>query len=139
MKAPRRAFMLIQIMFVLVLLAAFTVAGTRVLRMSVLTTQKASREQEWALRVERALGALRADVWQAKSIDSNEPGRLRISGGTDGPVEWRTGDDGELVRSTDNGVQKWPELHVRFQGQGLAILLTHNQHTLAVLERGVTP
>jgi Tfp pilus assembly protein PilX len=131
----RRGFMLGNILFVLILLAAFTLAATRVFRLSILSTQSAARDQERSLRLEQAMRKLRADVWQAASIQNVEPGQLRLTNSTS-PLEWRADAEGNLIRTAGQDVQTWNTLQVTFARQGPAILLKQRDKTVAVLEQG---
>jgi Tfp pilus assembly protein PilX len=132
----RRGFMLGNILFVLILLAAFTLAATRVFRLSILSTQSAAKDQERSLRLEQAMRTLRADVWQAASIQAVEPGQLRLTN-SNSPVEWRTDAEGNLTRTAGQDSQTWNTLHVSFTHQGPTILLKEKEKTVAALEQGV--
>jgi hypothetical protein len=127
--------MLGNILFVLILLGAFTLAATRVFRLSILSTQSAAKDQERSLRLEQAMRTLRADVWQATSIQAVERGQLRLIN-SDSPVEWRAGAEGSLTRTAGQDSQRWNALQVNFARQGTTILVKEKDKTLAVLEQG---
>jgi type II secretory pathway pseudopilin PulG len=132
----RRGFLLVNILVVLMLLGAFMLAATRVFRLSILSTQSASREQERALRLEQAMRALRADVWQASAVQSVQPNQLQLTTG-DSPVRWDIDGEGNLTRSAGKDSQSWSTLNMTFSGDGRAILVKRKDEPIAVLEQGV--
>ena len=126
---------MINVLFALMLLGAFALAATRVFRLSLQTTESSAKGQERSLRVEQALHTMRADVWQADSVDAVESTTMRLAE-ADGAVEWKTRGEGELVRTAGKDVRKWTTLDLRFERQGSALLVRDKDETIAVLERG---
>ena len=155
----RRGFTMTHLMLTLMLLGAFTVVASRVFRLSLQTSQGAARANERDLRLEQALHTLRADVWEARSFDRVEPTALTIAT-PDGLVQWQTTAEGELIRKAggrgsagagspaagDSGsreglpnredTRQWADLGLRFRRQGSAVLLTHDESVVAVLQQG---
>ena len=133
---PRKGgFVLINVLFALMLLGAFALAATRVFRLSLQTTESSAKGQERSLRVEQALHTMRADVWQADSVDAVESTTMRLAE-ADGAVEWKTQGEGELVRTAGKDVRKWTTLDLRFERQGSALLVKDKDETIGVLQRG---
>ena len=128
-----RAFTIGHMLFALVLLGAFAVAAARVFRQSVLTTRTAAVGQERSIRLEQALRTLRADVWQATSVDAIQATHIHLAA-PDAAIQWRS--DAHLTRTAGKDSQTWTDLALRFERQGSAILVRDKEHLLAVLERG---
>ena len=128
-----RAFTIGHMLFALVLLGAFAVAAARVFRQSVLTTRTAADGQERSIRLHQALRTLRADVWQAASVDAIEATHIRLAA-PDSAIQWRA--DAHLTRTAGKDSQTWSDLGLRFERQGSAILVRDKEDLLAVLERG---
>jgi Tfp pilus assembly protein PilX len=132
----RRGFLLVNVLVVLMLLGAFTLAATRVFRLSILSTQSASWEQERSLRLEQALRMLRADVWQASAVKSVQPNQLQLTT-ADLAVQWKIDADGNLTRTAGKDAQSWATLNLTFSGDGRAILVKRKDQPIAVVEQGV--
>jgi hypothetical protein len=102
-RARRRGIFLVEMLIILGLLAAFGALAERVVRLSLHTLDKAGREQDELIRIERAMHALRADVWEATKVEVADGSHLRIGG----DVEWTCGKSGELTRTEKGDEQRW--------------------------------
>ena len=129
----RGGFMIVQMLVVLGLMAAFVVVAERVFRLSMQTSARAASEQEDLLRLERAMTALRADVWRAEKLEIDKS-NVHVSGeGLD--VTWRTGADGEVRRIEGEDEQKWPGLGLEFERQGPWLVVRRAGADVALLRQ----
>jgi hypothetical protein len=102
-RGRRRGIFLVEILIILGLLVAFGALAERVVRLSLHTLDKAGHEQDELIRIERAMHALRADVWAAREVRVVDGSHLRI----DGKIDWTCEKSGELTRVEKEGEQRW--------------------------------
>ena len=79
---------------------------------------------------------LRADVWQAGSVQSVQSNQLQLVT-ADSPVQWKTDADGNVTRTAGKQSQTWATLNLTFSGDGRAILVKRREQAIAVLDQGV--
>jgi type II secretory pathway component PulJ len=137
-RRPRRGIFLIHMLMTIGLLAGFVIVAERVFRLSVLTVSKTAAGQEEALRLERAMEVLRADVWRAAKVEPAENGSsVRVTDAAGKTVEWQTdGQSGDLVRIEGGEERRWPELGLVFRSaEGGVLSVTTKAGEVAVLRR----
>ena len=123
---------LIELLLVLGLMAAFVVVATRLFRLSMNATTAAATQQEDSLRLEQATHALRADVWHAKRIELPDAGHLHLTGDKL-DVTWTT--QPELARGEDDQRQEWRGLDLRFERQGPWVVVKRGGAEVALLRQ----
>lgn len=111
-KNQRAGFLLVNMLIVIGLLAAFGIMAERVVRLSLHTLNKAEVEQNELIRLERVMHALRADVWGARGVEVVDKKRVRISGEVN--VEWACETSGDVVRIQTGEEQRWANLEFEF-------------------------
>jgi hypothetical protein len=117
------------------LLAAFVVVADRVFRLSLTTVNRATAGQEEALRLERALGALRADVWSSAKIDPSPDGAsLKVTPDNGDAVEWRSEDTG-LARTHGKDQRRWLGLTLTFRAENGVVVVSRKAADVAVIRR----
>ena len=131
----RGGFMIVQMLVVLGLMAAFVVVAERVFRLSVQTSARAASEQEDLLRLERAMTQLRADVWRAKKLEIAKSSVHVSAEGLD--ATWQTAADGELQRTEGDAVQHWTGLGLEFERQGPWLVVRRGEAEVALLRQAV--
>src|SRR5258706_5310057 len=131
---PRRAFMIVQMLIVLGLMGAFVIVADRVSRLSVQPSARAAKEQEDLLRLEQAMTALRADVWQAAKVETPDKSNLRLAS-ENADIMWRTLSDGDLKRTEKDSEQQWTGLNVSFERQGAWLVVTRRGAEIALLRQ----
>ncbi|HEY7115094.1 MAG TPA: hypothetical protein VH475_00825 [Tepidisphaeraceae bacterium] len=139
---PRhRGLMLINLLVTLGLMTAFVIVAERVFRLSLLTASKTALRQEESLRVERAMDALRADVWSATGVQVvDKSRRLRIAHGDAGAaVEWTSNvETGDLVRVADKDRQEWKRMGIAFERQGGLLSVSRGGAEVALFRQAPT-
>ncbi|MDB5324280.1 MAG: hypothetical protein JWN40_5911 [Phycisphaerales bacterium] len=131
---PRRAFMLVQMLLVLGLMGAFVIVADRVFRLSVQTSARAAKEQEDLLRLEQAMTALRAEVWQAAKVETPDKSTVHLTAeGTD--VTWQTLPDDDLKRTDKDSEQQWTALNLSFERQGSWLVVSRRGAEIALLRQ----
>jgi type II secretory pathway component PulJ len=131
---PRRAFMIVQMLIVLGLMGAFVIVADRVFRLSVQTSARAATEQEDLLRLEQAMTALRADVWQAAKVEMPDKTNVHVTAeGAD--VTWQTLPDGDLKRTEKVTEQQWTGVNLSFERQGAWLVVTRRGAEIALLRQ----
>lgn len=109
----RRGIMFVELMFVLLLAAAFAIVAARLFRSTTLLTYHAGAAQNGAASFEAAVAALRADVWAAKSVTAADQRTLTVmpplagGGGAATAVTWNISET-NLVRGDGRRAQSWP-------------------------------
>jgi hypothetical protein len=127
--------MIVQMLVVLGLMGAFVVVADRVFRLSVQTSSRAALEQEDLQRLDRAMTALRADVWRATKIETDKSS-VRVSGeGLD--AMWKTSAEGNLRRTEGEEEQQWMGLGLEFERQGPWLVVRRSGAELALLGQAV--
>jgi hypothetical protein len=126
---------IINMLMTIGLLAAFVVVADRVFRLSLVTVNKATAGQEDALRLERAIDALRADVWTSAKVEPAADGAwLKVSSDKGDGIEWK--DEGaDLVRSQGSEERRWPGVAVRFRVENGVVVVSRNGWDVAVVRR----
>jgi type II secretory pathway pseudopilin PulG len=130
-----RGFMIVQMLVVLGLMAAFVVVAERVFRLSVQTSARAALEQEDLQRLDRALTALRADVWRAGKVEVEKSSVHVSAEGLD--ATWKTLGDGELRRTQGKEEQRWAGLGLEFERQGPWLVVRRRGAEAALLRQAV--
>jgi type II secretory pathway pseudopilin PulG len=125
----QHGFMIVQMLIVLGVLGAFSVVAVRVFRLSMLTTERAAREQETLIRQEQAMRTLREDIGSATQVEVQQ-GRLRA-----GQVEWRSEPGGDLVRVAGDDQRRWTELGETFERQGAWVVVRRGGREVALLRQ----
>jgi Tfp pilus assembly protein PilX len=131
---PRRAFMLVQMLLVLGLMGAFVIVADRVFRLSVQTSARAAREQEDLLRLEQAMTALRADVWQAAKVETPDKSSLHLASES-ADIIWQTSSSGDLRRIEKETEQQWTGLNLSFERQGAWLVVNRRGAEIALLRQ----
>lgn len=134
MRTKRRGgFLLVNMLIVIGLLAAFGIMAERVVRLSLHTLNKAEAEQNELIRLERAMHALRADIWEARGLEVIDKGHVRISGEAD--VEWKCEAGGDLVRVEKTEEQRWGNLDVEFDKEGAWLVVKRRGVEVALFQQ----
>ena len=134
----RRGIFLIHMLMTIGVLAEFVIVAERVFRLSVLTVSKSAAGQEQALRLERSLEVLRAEVWRAAKVEPAGNGSsVRVTDAAGKAVEWRTDEpSGDLVRIDGGEERRWPELGLTFRSaEGGVLSVATSAGEVAVLRR----
>jgi type II secretory pathway component PulJ len=130
-----QGFMIVQMLVVLGLMGAFVVVADRVFRLSMQTAARAAKEQEDLQRLERAMTALRADVWRAAKIEVDKTS-VHVSGeGLD--ARWKSLADGDLQRSEGDNEQQWTGLGLEFERQGPWLVVRRRGAEVALFRQAV--
>src|SRR5258705_286952 len=129
----RRGVLMIQMLITIVLISAFVIVADRVFRLSLLTTAKVSADEEESIRLERALGALRADVWGASAVKIVTPSRLSI----DDRVVWEVDPEGELLRREGGAARRFGPLRLTFEARPPLVGVSMGGREVAVLRQAL--
>jgi type II secretory pathway component PulJ len=131
-----RGFLMIQMLITITLIAAFLIVADHVFRLSLQTTAKVNQQHETLLRLERALVALRADVWQAGAgVRTPAPSRLSIGD----RIEWQVDADGQLTRKEKSGhLQSFGLLPLAFDARAPLVSVSINRREVALLRQALT-
>jgi hypothetical protein len=132
-RRARGGLMLVQMLITLGLMGAFAVVADRVFVLSIKTASKAAKEQEELIRLEQAIGVLRADLWSAAKVEVPDKMRLRITGKDAGPAEWKTGAAGELIRLQDKEQRRWTGSNFEFERHDSLIVVRRQGAEVALL------
>ena len=132
MKGRRGAFMLLQMLITISLLSAFVIVADRVFRLSLLTTGRETVAAEDAARLDRALAALRADVWSASTVEMLSPTRLSAGGAV-----WAVGEDGTLTRTAGAEVRRFDGMPLRFEWRSPLLTVSRDGREVAVLRQAI--
>jgi hypothetical protein len=108
-------------LIVIGLLAAFGIMAERVVRLSLHTLNKAEVEQDELIRTERAMHALRADVWGARGMEVIDKKHVRMA-----DVEWACEAGGDVTRTEKGEEQRWAKLGVEFARDGGWLVVKRN-------------
>jgi hypothetical protein len=130
----RSGFLMVQMLIVLALLAAFGILAERVVRLSLHTLNKAEVEQDELIRRERAMHALRADVWSASRVEVTDKSHVRISGEAES-IEWSTLANGDVRRTEKSEEQKWVGLSLEFEQQDGWLVVKHRGKEIGLLQQ----
>jgi hypothetical protein len=134
-RRQRHGIFIINMLMTIGLLAAFVVVADRVFRLSLITVNRATAGQEDALRLERALDALRADVWTSSKLQPAAGGAsLTITPDTGPTIDWRT-DDADLVRTRGNDQRRWPGAALTFRTENGVLVASRKTGDVAVIRR----
>jgi type II secretory pathway component PulJ len=139
MRRPRRrqwGFMIVQMLVVLGLMGAFVVVADRVFRLSMQTSARAAKEQEDLQRLDRALTALRADVWRAGKVEVDKSS-VHVSAAEGLDATWKTLANGELGRTQGQEEQRWTGLGLEFERQGPWLVVRRRGAEVALLRQAV--
>lgn len=94
----RRGFSLIEILLTLSLLGVFSLLAFRLLGANMKVTEATLMADSNTARFDRAVAALRADVFDSASLEMPSPRLLRIHGSDKQIVDWEI--DGNTIRRT---------------------------------------
>lgn len=131
----RRAFGLLEMLMVLVLLSVFSLISAR-LFWTMMQAMRRTQEAGTAIsRMDAAMRVLRADVWDAREMKKGDGGALLIRRGQEDWITWWTDEDRALVRrmgKTEKGTgaekspeSRWPEIgeRLRFEPGGSMLVV----------------
>lgn len=127
----RGGFLLVNLLMVLGLLAAFGFLAERVVRLSLHTLNKAEVEQDELIRMERAMHVLRADVWGARNVDVVDKNHVQIA-----DVEWKCAVNGDVTRTEKGEEQRWAKLGLEFEWREGWLVVRRAGVEVAVFQRG---
>jgi hypothetical protein len=134
-RARRRGIFIINMLMTIGLLAAFVVVADRVFRLSLTTVNRATSGQEDALRLERALDALRADAWMSAKLEPSTDGAaVKITGGNGEAIDWRSEDE-DLVRIQAKDERRWPGVGLAFRLENGVLVASRKAGDVAVIRR----
>lgn len=102
LRRRKRAFTMIEMLFVLGLLGVITLAGGRLFVTAMKTTHSAAQAQNRAARFDSAVSALRRDVWSAQKVTVASDGAVTINGSHNSATTW-TSKSGALIRHVNGG------------------------------------
>ena len=137
----RRAYLLIEILVALSLMASFAAVGMRLRHtcpcFCATFARTASADHNALLRQERLVDQVGRDVWSAESIVVSADGRsvqLKQSDGT--ATEWRGGLESGLERVVaDQPPQSWNGPgSFTFTAEGPVLVLRQERHTMPTVE-----
>jgi prepilin-type N-terminal cleavage/methylation domain-containing protein len=119
----RRAFALLELLFVLALLGVFALMATRLFYASVAVMRTAALSTESAMRFDSAMAAMRHDVFLSDSIQMLNPDSLEVHRPGGAVIQWETTGN-ELDRTADNTHHHWDvgqKIELRLQGNILLV------------------
>ena len=133
----RRAYLLIEILVALSLMASFAAVGMKLIASTISIARTASADHNALLRQERLVDQVGRDVWSAESIVVSADGRsvqLKQSDGT--ATEWRGGLESGLERVVaDQPPQSWNGPgSFTFTAEGPVLVLRQERHTMPTVE-----
>jgi hypothetical protein len=119
----RFGFLLIEIIVVLVLIAAFLAVAAELFSMAIHSQADSAKRDEMVHHVDFAVAALRRDVWGASTISAKGASlQLREASGV--TIAWRYTAAGALVRAGDGPEKTWGGMPpVEFSIRGPAVTL----------------
>jgi prepilin-type N-terminal cleavage/methylation domain-containing protein len=139
----RRAFSLMEVLAVVVLLSAFALLASRVFMASMDLTRRSQAAQKAFGQVDYAVALLRQDLWNARGVRAADPQHLLIEqaggrtirwryqpAGDDGPAAWwRTVNGGSAEKSGEESARlPWapeaPQLSFTTDAAGVVLHLT---------------
>ena len=134
-RVRRRGIMLVEVLSAIILLAAFMIVSTQVLRTSLRAPQAGGDAAAGQARFDAALAQLRRDVWGAGKFEVIDPQTLRVERPGRPVVSWSVVEDGSLVRTlaqadaageqSEPMRREWPGIAkgVTFEAAGLVLTL----------------
>ena len=133
----RRAYLLIEILVALSLMASFAAVGMKLIASTISIARTASADHNALLRQERLVDQVGRDVWSAESIVVSADGRsvqLKQSDGT--ATEWRGGlESGSERVVADQPPQSWNGPgSCTFTAEGPVLVLRQERHTMPTVE-----
>lgn len=130
-RTRQRGIFLVEMLIILGLLAAFGVLAERVVRLSLHTLDKTGREQDELIRIERAMHALRAVIWEAREVRVVDGSHLRIDGG----VEWSYEKSGDLTRKEADQEQRWLIPGITFAKENQWVVVRRDGAEVALMQQ----
>ena len=117
------AFMLVELMFVLGLLAVAALVATQIFLFNMRTTTRLSQQHQAQAQFDQAAAQLGRDVWAASSVASPQPQvlKLRLADGQE--ITWHAGR--VLERASEAQVRRWDALsaEVAFEVRGPTVAI----------------
>jgi type II secretory pathway pseudopilin PulG len=117
-------------MEMLVVLGLFVIAAeiaVPILRWSIIDVHNAQTQADSAACLDRAIDALRKDVWQAREIHTATSDHLTLTSAPGHEITWRLDADGSLERSESSAAnQQWTTLlpGISFAQNGSVLVVT---------------
>jgi len=130
-----RAFLFLNMMVVLGLIAAFAVMAEHIARLSLQTLNKTGVEQDELIRIERALFQLREDVWNASSVEAIDKEHVRVTSDRGIAIDWQTVLPGDLTRTEKGEEQHWADLKLSFERQGVWLVVRRGVAEVALFQQ----
>jgi len=121
-----RGFVLVEMMFVIGLLAIVGLIVGQLYFASTQTTQRVARMQAAETRFDQAVRQLRRDVWNASGCTLSDPHTLRVERSDGKAIEWTTGQF--LRRNSDGAREAWDELQtdLHFEVRGPIVVVVQD-------------
>ena len=95
----RPGFTITEILMALSLLILFFAAAGQVFRSTVLLSAAGSQLSDQTAQTDSALFQLRQDVWNSRSIITNDPHTVDFVSANDSPISWKIDSENSLTRT----------------------------------------
>lgn len=102
----RRGFTLVEVLLALSLLGVFSLVAYRLLGANMKVTEATLMADSNSARFDRAVAALRTDVFDSASLEMPSPGLLRVHGSDKQIVEWKI-DHNTICRTQASARRTW--------------------------------
>ena len=102
----RRGFTLVEVLLALSLLGVFSLVAYRLLGANMKVTEATLMADSNSARFDRAVAALRTDVFDSASLEMPSPGLLRVHGSDKQLVEWKI-DHNTICRTQASARRAW--------------------------------
>jgi prepilin-type N-terminal cleavage/methylation domain-containing protein len=107
-----RGFTLTEVLASLALLIIFFDVAGHLFRSTILLGESCQSVSNDSARIDSAVFRLRADVWNAKQLDSPQNGTIQITSADGQQISWRFDADG-ITRKSANAAEQWANLSAK--------------------------
>jgi type II secretory pathway pseudopilin PulG len=120
--------MLVELMFVLGLLAVVALVATQIFLFNMRTSAQLSRQHQAQAQFDQATAQLRRDVWGASSLESPGTQVLKLKHADGQEVTWHAGK--VLERTSDSQDRRWDALDadIAFEVHGPTAIIAVEPH-----------
>jgi type II secretory pathway pseudopilin PulG len=122
------AFMLVELMFVLGLLAVVALVATQIFLFNMRTSTQLSQQHQAQAQFDQATAQLRRDVWGASSLESQTAQVLNVKLADGREVTWHAGK--ALERTSNSQSRRWDALDadIAFEVRGPTVAIAVEPH-----------
>lgn len=136
MKTPprhSRAFALIELMTVIIILIAFLFLASRVFTLTMRQMHAVPAAANRMASIEQIRGILARDLWSAVDLRQPDPQTLLLLDGKGTLISWRMASEGRLSRSTIDAAAHWTDLQgLSLTREAGAVVLTQRSRTWTI-------